>query len=429
VRIAVLSPFSSFSDSYSLAHASSQQVAALLRRGHEVELWTLANLKVESEPMLAGFVGRVKPCIGVTKWEQDKTTAESADSIAADLSESIQRYRPEVIITHDALFQSWYVDTARAIHSLASTPIGRSARWFHVAHSVISPSFAPPAGDQVYRRTMPEGHTLLCLQPGQEDLAARYYSMPVERVKWCPNVHDPRAMWPVHPLAERIIGEADLFSREIVQIYPFCATRTVSKGVPALLRIFRAIQRRGTDAALVLVDANACDSKSNGLVEKAIADAEGVEVFRSSRMHGTAGCKKVVPHRAVMDLMRAANLFVFPTVGEACPLILIEAMAAGCVPVVNEQASAVVSYAPENAVRFRLPGPGATTRMRVEEADGTVREDVLTGEDAYEAAVDRVAERCIEAVRQCPAAQAKVRAQRLFSYEAVGQRLTEIIRG
>lgn len=402
MRIAVYAPFSSFADSYSLAHAVSQQVLALLERGHQVELWTLANLNVTKEPMLERIASVVRPCIGVTTWTRDKTTAESAGSIMADLQESIERFRPEAIITHDAVFQGWYIDSARAIHELADTQLGRSVRWFHVAHSIIG-SAQPPKGDEVYRRTLPAGHTLLTLEFARREAVAAYYNAPIDRVKWCPNVHDARSLFPISREAERIADQVDLLSRDMAQVYPFCATRTVSKGVPHLLRIFRAMQRRGADAALILVDANACDSKANDQIEEAIRGAEGVEVFRTSRMMG--GCRTLLPHRAVMDLMRLSNLFVFPSQGEACPLILIEAMAAGCVVAVNEAVPAMTTYAPETALRFRLP-----------EAD-------------YEAAYDRIAGQCIEAVRTCPSAQAKARANKLFGRSAVGHRLCRILAG
>lgn len=425
MRVAVFAPFSAFSDTYSLSHAVSQQVRALIMRGHAVELWTLDNLRVSANPMLAALGAVVKPCIATTVWEQDKTTPEKAAKIRASLESAIERFRPEVIITHDAMFQSWYIDAARAIHEMEQT----AARWFHVAHSVISPTAGTPVGDQVYRRTLPAGHEVIFLNASTRDDVSRYYSVEPGRVHACPNVHDPRSLWPVHPAAAAMIERADLLSRDIVQVYPFCATRLTSKGVPALLRIFRAMQRQA-DAVLILADACATSTGVPAAMTKALAEAAGVEVYRMSDL---PTCRRGTPHRAVMDLMRLSNLFIFPTWGEACPLIMAEAMAAGCVVAINDACPALAEYAPESAIRFKLQAVGVDVRyeatVTTTQPDGTKSVQKLDGDAAYEAVLEQIAGRCVQAVKACPAAQAKIKAHRTFSLEAVGERLSRIITG
>lgn len=442
MRVAVFAPFSAFSDTYSLSHAVSQQVRALTMRGHVVELWTLDNLKPEANPMLARLGATVRPCVATTIWEQDKTTPEKAEKIRQSLQVAIARFRPEAIITHDAMFQAWYIDAARAIHELCTLPTGNlqgscaypakilaQPRWFHVAHSVISPACGPPVGDQKYRRTLPAGHEVIFLNASTRRDVARYYSVEPERVHACPNVHDPRSLWPVHPAAEAMIDRADLLSRDIVQVYPFCATRLTSKGVPALLKIFRAMQRRW-DAALILADACGTDPKAAKAMAAALEDAAGVEVFRMSDL---PSCRGGTPHRAVMDLMRLANLFIFPTWGEACPLILAEAMAAGCVVAINESCPALVEYAPDSAIRFRLPAVGVEARyeatVTTTHPDGRQEVQKLTGDAALEAVLEQIGHRCGQAVMDCPAAQAKTKAHRVFSLDAVGEKLSRIITG
>jgi hypothetical protein len=429
VRVAIFAPFSSFADSYSLAHVVSQQARCLRRRGHDVEVWTLANLD-PTAPMVADLKDIIRPCVAVTIWEKDKTKPDAAAAIADDLSESIQRFKPEAIITHDAVFQAWYIDAARAVHELAETPIGRGCRWYHTAHSVIDGQAPPPVGDERYRRTLPDGHSIIFPNRSTREAVARYYATTVDRVHPCANVHDPRALWPVHPLAEEVIDRADLLSREIVQVYPFCATRAAGKNVGVLLKVFRAMQQEGIDALPVLCESSADTRDGMAAMDAAIAGAEGVECFRTSSLDA---CRKMFPHRAVMDLMRLSNLFCFPTVGEACPLIMIEAMAAGCVIAVNEAVPSLVEYAPENAVRFRLGGVGGVTSYRAtvthREPDGSERVEQFTGEPAFDIVIRQIAQRCAAAVKACPSASGKAKANRLFSYDAVGRRLEEIISG
>jgi len=431
VRIAILAPFSAFDDSYSLAHAVAQQVRALEMVGHDVELWTLANLNPDSEPMLAGMRQTVKPCIPVTIWQPDVTTPHKAEAIRKALAERIQVFRPGAIITHDALFQAWYIDTARAIHELTHAECNGESwdiRWFHIAHSVVDPAAPPPHEDQKYRRTLPEGHELIALSHTHADDLAKYYSTTRDRVHVIPNCHDPRHIWKMHPAAEAMLKRADLLNRDIVQVYPFCATRAGSKGIPQLLRIFEAMQKHA-DAALVLCDANAQTDGAKLAWSLAAELAPNVEVFRMSSIEG---CAKGTPHRAVMDLMRLSNLFIFPTQGEACPLILAEAMQAGCVVAINSLVGPLVEYAPHNALRFSLPAIGHRVRhhatVTTTNGDGTQTQTTYEDGDAETLVLEQIAERCIEAVRLCPAAQAKVAAFRTFSLESHGRRWEEVLR-
>ena len=49
-----------------------------------------------------------------------------------------------------------------------------------------------------------------------------------------------------------------------------------------------------------------------------------------------------------------SNLFIFPSISENCPLILMEAMASKCLLVLNQSFPAMKDFALENALYFRF---------------------------------------------------------------------------
>jgi glycosyltransferase involved in cell wall biosynthesis len=61
-----------------------------------------------------------------------------------------------------------------------------------------------------------------------------------------------------------------------------------------------------------------------------------------------------MPNRVVKELMQISNLFIFPTRAEASPLILAEAMMAGCYIVVNDLLPQLLEMAGNSVRKFHL---------------------------------------------------------------------------
>ena len=61
-----------------------------------------------------------------------------------------------------------------------------------------------------------------------------------------------------------------------------------------------------------------------------------------------------VPHEVVRDLFLLSNLFIFPTLSENCPLILLEAAFAKCLLVLNDDFPPLKDFFGENALYFKF---------------------------------------------------------------------------
>ena len=61
-----------------------------------------------------------------------------------------------------------------------------------------------------------------------------------------------------------------------------------------------------------------------------------------------------VPHSAVRDLFMLSNLFIFPTLSENCPLILLEAALSKCLLVLNEDFPPLKTFFGKDALYFKF---------------------------------------------------------------------------
>ncbi len=61
-----------------------------------------------------------------------------------------------------------------------------------------------------------------------------------------------------------------------------------------------------------------------------------------------------IPHEAVRDLFQLSNLFIFPTLSENCPLILLEAALSKCLLVLNDDFPPLKDFFGKDALYFKF---------------------------------------------------------------------------
>jgi glycosyltransferase involved in cell wall biosynthesis len=339
--LVLLTTFADIQLSYSLASVVVDQARAGLHAGMAVELWTLPHFNDLTVPRdLAHHpdfrVRKVVPCF---TWESDTVKNEDLLKVEAGLFPHLDALRNAVVVCHDLIFQEWFCTYAKALHDYGGCGNGR-IRWYHMCHSRVE-AHPITEGPARWRSRLPRHHRLLALSYEEVPRMARFYQTDAEEIRVMTNVRDITHLLGMDDFTRRIIYDHGLLTADVVQVYPFSATRTVAKGVGHLFRLFSELVLLGPEARLVLVDAHATDERAReqraaldgfaddlGIADKVMWTSDRLEEDR--RYAGLA-------HLQVMHLFQVSNLFAFPSVSEASPLVLLEAAAAGCLLVGNSR--------------------------------------------------------------------------------------------
>lgn len=431
MRIALLAPFGDFASSYSLSHVVVGQAEGLRRAGHTVEIWCLDTVMPECH-VTERVCNLVRPCLRTQPSVSDQTDPERTGTHAHDIFHALCRFKPDAIITHDVMFQAGYIDFARAVHDISDFPESRAVAWYHYIHSVFGPDDHTPGN--WYRYRVPQGHSLIYPNTSHVAALARRYMVPQTAVFSCPNPRDPRAFWNVLECTSDIIDRYRVLTRDIVQVYPFCITRAVDKGVPELIRLFDEMSAHA-DVLLLLADANSNTESAAGVRSKlrTLAPRLGKSLVFLSE-HGPE-TRNATPNSVVSELFRFSNLFVFPTRGEACPLVLAEAAMSGVHVVLNESVPALREYAHPGAEFVSLGSGHESVRFerRTETASisplGTRVVRRSTQQSSAPSLLKETATRVLHDVMSNPVLAARNYAFRTFSNDAVAARLGEILNG
>ena len=316
MKVGILTTFSNYSQTYSLVHIVDSQIRMLKSMGHDVVLFVNEDFegKVDCE---------VRAVVPVFTYENYDSVSAVPDYLVAKLKESFEEHLKDIDVcfTHDIILQDSFLP-----HNLAFRKVNLPILWRHWIHS-------QPNGVRV--ANVPEGHKIVFLNHADRLSVAERYSTWMENVEVVYNPIEP------HEYKEDEITRkvTEVFRFKDVRIgYAFCTTRMGAKGVEKLLRLAGKIKANGKSVGVCLMNSNANAFKEKKAIKSMedFARDQGLNdrdfVFTST-LDDSYECG--IPNSVTRNVFHESNLFVFPTISECCSLVLLEAMSAGNLLVLN----------------------------------------------------------------------------------------------
>lgn len=341
MKLAVLGVLANLYKSYSIAGVVIDQLRLLRRAGHDVVFVTTSDFK---------DTGEVPEGVSVRTYERYR------EPIIENPHESFERYIKtasdqirdclsdrETCLTHDVLFLKDFAAVNWAIrHAAADLP---ELKWLHWFHSAPSPRpknlrypftgcFCGMANSQyvsVNRTDVPRFRDM--------------YQVPEAHVRTVHNVIDPPTALSMHPLASELYFDLAIHDADTVCVYP---TRMVgAKQIDKVIKLLACLKEDGQSVLLIVCNSYSSSDSEKQLIEELTHLSRdwglvgGEVLFTSNYKSKWATAKgydlsQGVPHKAVMDLLAVADLFIQPSLSEACPVIMLEAGLSKVMMVLNQ---------------------------------------------------------------------------------------------
>ena len=359
MKIACLTTFSNFNSEFSLTTVVRQQLIALRDNGFEPVLITLDIFRDEKLVPKGVEVRKVLPQLVLEPYS--KGNIDSLDKDAARAQEAMEKHMTDidVCLSHDIIFINSYLPYNVAMRGAIDGKLS-NVKWLHWMHSgpSIRPRMDGSPFDNLY--TLPKNSRLVYMNYTDAIRAAEMYGVLPKDVRTIFNPMDIRELYEFDPLTRAIIKENDLMSPEFLCVYPLSTTRMndAGKQLSKVIWIMGELKAKGNTVALVVPNAHANADNEKKEIEKMydLAHKHGLErrelIFTS--LHNVPKQEHGVPHKVVRELFLLGNLFIFPSVSENCPLILLEAMAGKNILILNQSFPAMRDFGLENASYFRF---------------------------------------------------------------------------
>lgn len=341
-KVAVLAVLSSFERTYSVAGVALSQLELLSKHGHELVFITTDD-----------FDDHDKLPLGVEVRTYPRFTAPF-DELVADVEfetyvNLVGRVLAEHLkdcttcITHDVAFLDSFVPVNWAARKAAARL--PELWWLHWMHSAPSSRPRSLPYPKIGRYSEFPNSEMVYLNHTDVPRVAEMFCIPQSKVRVVHNWCDPISFFSLHPLSIEIMDQTKLLSRDFVCVYP---TRlTPAKQPEKALKLLSYVEKLGFSVLLVL-----CNSYSNAETEKEYAQKLYSQALKlgldpsslcltstvQSRwcVDSEHNIELGVPQEVISDLFRLSDLFILPSLSEACSLILLEAAISKNCLVLNE---------------------------------------------------------------------------------------------
>ena len=350
----ILTTFYNFDSAYSLTSVVKNQLLSLVKHGYKPVLFVHDNFKDDSKVPEGVEVRKVIPRFHLVDyggnqkladdfWEQVKTAKDALEKHLKDI---------DVVLTHDWIFQGWFLP-----YNLAMRQSNLKCRWLHWIHSAPSPRPADLKPPYDCRYKMMPNSKLIYMNDYDTLRLAEMYGGIIDDVRVVYNSLDPRSFYQFHPLVHTLIDKYRLLEADIVDIYPVSSTRFDGKRVDKVIQILGQIKKQGKSVRFICPNAHANADREKQAIEKMLQYGEKQGLTRQEMIFTSLEDKKYelgVPHEVVRDLFLLSNLFIFPTLSENCPLILLEAALSKCLLVLNESFPPLRDFFGKDALYFKF---------------------------------------------------------------------------
>jgi hypothetical protein len=347
-RFVLFTWFADLHPSYSLTTAVFDQARILARNPkHRVQVWVLTVCGLEGAPTDLPPNVIIRRCVPPIPLPIDTTDPKAEELLAGQLRPHLMLLGNATIITHDLLFVRDYVTVAATIHHHLGTIPG--FRWFHVCHSAPALSRPDQGTDIRYRTNLPDGHLLISLAESHRRGLAAYYGTTEDRVRVAPNARDLRSLLSASADVASLIERHQLLEASVVQILPLSTPRAKDKGIATIIRVFAELAK--TQAVRLVVP----NAHANGH-QDVLAELRGIAREAGLADDALIFVSESLPSRAAYGLTQAemhvlfqcSNLFLFPSISEACSMSVLEAALNGCLLVLNESLPSLFDIIPRS---------------------------------------------------------------------------------
>ena len=379
-RIGIFTTFGGWDEAYSPCNVVKHQLIALVKHGYSPVLFTLENF-----PKDIAFDGvEVRRVIPVTIFEPYvgiATHRNVPNSLEKDVAKIVPAYNQhfkdiDVMLCHDVIFQDSFFAYNVALHKMV---MRKDQIFYHWMHS--GPSLRPNPLEYPISclYSLPPNSRLVYMNQYDIVRAGEMYGVYPNMVRIVHNPIDPLTDATLHPLTKQIYEQGKLYDADVIGVYPLSTTR-MSRGGKQLdkaIKIMGYIKKQGQKVRYIIPNAHANAQKEKDAIEAMYTFAKSYGLEREDLIFTSLIDKQWehgIPHDVVLQLFGLSDVFLFPSVSENCPLVLLEAAAKKNLLVLNEDFSPMKDFVGGDALYFKFDS--VTTVTNHPRGEDTYYEDV-----------------------------------------------------
>jgi len=356
MKIGVLTTFYEWRKAYSLVSVVENQLLSLVKHGYETVLFVHDNFTDDDKVPSGVEIRKVIPRFELVDYQAGMSIQKGFDDQVKVVKEALEENLEDIDIalTHDWMFQGWFLNYNVGMRQAQPN---LKCKWLHWTHSAPSPRPANLEHPHDCRyKTMPNSK-IIYMNDYDALRMAEMYGGTLDDVRTVYNPMDPRSFFNLHPLSEKLIERYNLLAADVINVYPLSSTRFDGKQPKVVIDIMAKIKKQGRSVRAIFCNAHANAEEEKKAIEDLIHYAIGQGLNRQEIIFTSLEGEEYeegVPKDVVRDMFQLSNVFIFPTLSENCPLILLEAALTKNLLVLNESFPPLRDFVGKDALYFKF---------------------------------------------------------------------------
>lgn len=366
--VGLLTTFGSFDPAYSPCNVVKHQLNMLVRYGYNPILFVLDCFPKDF--VIKGVeIRRVIPTTAFEPYQgiaQHHNIPQQFEKDVAKITPAFEQHFKDIdiMLCHDIIFQDSFLAYNAALRKMVM-PIGiKFYHWMHSGPSKRPSSMTEPVS---FLYTLPPRSKLIYMNRYDVTRAAEMYGVFQDSVRVVHNPIDYRLQEGTELLTDEIISHYGLNKADVIAIYPLSTTRMGAGGkqLDKAIKVMAGLKECGNSVRLIVPNAHANGEREKTAIAamRKLAEKYGLdprfEILFTSLIdpkweHG-------IPHNVVVQLLRYSDIFLFPSVSENCPLVLLEAALGKNLMILNEDFMPMKDFVGPHALYFKFDSATTVT--------------------------------------------------------------------
>jgi glycosyltransferase involved in cell wall biosynthesis len=335
MKVGILCSLASFKENYSVASVVKNHLKLLSSKVDTVFITTDDFYDFENLPKNIEL--RTFP-----RWKCESNDFDKIRDYVKETNKDLKKCLKDISVCfiHDLLFVSGFEPANLLLKEII--PTFQTVKWYSICHS--GPSKRPITVSEEDCCYIPAPNvTYVSLNFTDVRRFSEMYEIPLGSIKVMHNFIDPETTYKWHPLTSEIYNNYKLWQVDYLCVYPTRITQ--SKGIEKAAKLVSALKSLGKKVCLIVAN-----TWSNNPIEKALineikseVDLNSNELLFTSELvesnwvtNNKHPIELGLPYEVVQDLIRYSDLFILPSMSEACSLSMLEAAMGKTTCVLNE---------------------------------------------------------------------------------------------
>jgi len=353
-NIAVLTTFMDFPSSYGLVPVVINQLRMLVKHKYNPTFicQNHFNMKDRNKVPEGAKFENIIPFYHLFDYQPGTKKHPDFDKQVKSIEEALESMltKFDVVITHDILFQTWFLVHNKAIRNIAKKH--PNIRWLHWLHSGPAPRPDNIPYPHTLRFTGMNNSLFISPNNSMKPGFAYMYNVPIQQIRTVYHVFDVTKFFDMHPLSQHLIKKYKLLDSEILCTWATRIDHPQAKGLHKAIQLI-AQMNKIKPAKMLFLNSWSDSPRAKATIANMRKTAEQWSLPQENLIFSSeedVQWEKGVPQKVVRDMLLIANIFILPSQSETFSVSMVEAAACKNLCILNEDLNVLKEIGGNDAV-------------------------------------------------------------------------------